>query len=182
MNKEIKENNSIMECCICNNYKKGEFIVINDKKYHLGCITNLQEDLENKNNEIASLFNDKQYYFKLSNELQQEREDLKTQLKGTTHCYDEKEHQRLIKENKKQEELISRLYSIISDDKENFKLLQEENERLKMRLLQEQNIADCKSRCEKAIEYIKSNRWQIDFHNEFNKQHLLNILEGSDKE
>ena len=43
MNEEIKENNSMFECCICNNYKTGEFIVIDDKKYHLNCITNLQQ-------------------------------------------------------------------------------------------------------------------------------------------
>ena len=43
MNEEIK-NNSVFECYICNNYKKGEFIVIEDKKYHLCCITNLQQE------------------------------------------------------------------------------------------------------------------------------------------
>lgn len=44
MSNEIKENNSVMKCCICNNENIGEFIVIEDKKYHLNCITNLQEE------------------------------------------------------------------------------------------------------------------------------------------
>lgn len=46
MSNEIKENNSVMKCCICNNENIGEFIVIEDKKYHLNCITNLQEELD----------------------------------------------------------------------------------------------------------------------------------------
>ena len=41
-------------------------------------------------------------------QLQQENEELKETLKGTTHCYDEEEHQRLIKEN---EELKKKMYS-----------------------------------------------------------------------
>ena len=35
-------NNSVMKCCICNNKNTGEFITIEDKKYHLICIKNLQ--------------------------------------------------------------------------------------------------------------------------------------------
>lgn len=37
-------NNSIMQCCICNNEKTGEFITINDNKYHLNCIEQLQQE------------------------------------------------------------------------------------------------------------------------------------------
>lgn len=37
-------NNSVMKCCICNNEKMGEFITINDNKYHLCCIENLQQE------------------------------------------------------------------------------------------------------------------------------------------
>ena len=37
------KNNSIMKCCICNNEKMGEFITINDKKYHLCCIEQLKK-------------------------------------------------------------------------------------------------------------------------------------------
>ncbi len=37
-------NKAIMECCICDNYKKGEFIIINEKKYHLSCIEKLQKE------------------------------------------------------------------------------------------------------------------------------------------
>lgn len=37
-------NNSVMKCCICYNEKSGEFITINDKKYHLCCIEQLQNN------------------------------------------------------------------------------------------------------------------------------------------
>lgn len=37
-------NNSVMKCIICNNKKCGEFITINDKKYHLCCINQQQNN------------------------------------------------------------------------------------------------------------------------------------------
>lgn len=37
-------NNSVKKCCICNNEKIGEFITINDNKYHLCCIENLEQE------------------------------------------------------------------------------------------------------------------------------------------
>ena len=37
-------NKSVMKCCICNNENIGEFITINDKKYHLCCIEQLQQE------------------------------------------------------------------------------------------------------------------------------------------
>ena len=37
-------NNSVKKCCICNNEKMGEFITINDNKYHLCCIEKLQQE------------------------------------------------------------------------------------------------------------------------------------------
>lgn len=37
-------NNSVKKCVICNNEKCGEFITINDKKYHLCCIEQLQNN------------------------------------------------------------------------------------------------------------------------------------------
>ena len=39
-----KKNNSVMKCNICENRNIGEFIVINNKKYHLCCIENLQQE------------------------------------------------------------------------------------------------------------------------------------------
>ena len=36
-------NKSVMKCCICNNENIGEFVTINDKKYHLCCIEQLQQ-------------------------------------------------------------------------------------------------------------------------------------------
>lgn len=37
-------NKSVMKCILCNNDKCGEFITINDKKYHLCCIEQLQQE------------------------------------------------------------------------------------------------------------------------------------------
>lgn len=57
-------NNSVKKCVICNNEKCGEFITINDKKYHLCCI----EQLQNNWNELKSWLkeqyklNDLMYY------------------------------------------------------------------------------------------------------------------------
>ena len=38
------KNYSVKKCCICNNEKIGEFITYNDKKYHLCCIEQLQNN------------------------------------------------------------------------------------------------------------------------------------------
>lgn len=37
-------NKSVMKCCICNNENIGQFITINNKKYHLSCIEQLQQE------------------------------------------------------------------------------------------------------------------------------------------
>ena len=44
VNSNTFKNNSIMKCCICDNENIGEFITINDKKYHLCCIEQLQQE------------------------------------------------------------------------------------------------------------------------------------------
>lgn len=49
------KNNSIMKCCICNNEKMGEFITINDKKYHLCCIEQLKKQKDDVVEYIKSL-------------------------------------------------------------------------------------------------------------------------------
>lgn len=51
----MKKNNSVMKCCVCNNTQCGEFITIEDKKYHLCCITNLQRKNEQLKEEIEKL-------------------------------------------------------------------------------------------------------------------------------
>ena len=43
--------------------------------------------------------------------------------------------------------------------------------------LMQKEISRLRKNIHNAIEYIKSPRWKIDTHIEFNKQHLLNILE-----
>lgn len=80
MNKEKIINNSVMKCCICNNDKIGEFITYNDKKYHLCCI----EQLQNNWNELKK-FNEeklKQYQKQLS----QATTDLEDRI-NYTRCY-----------------------------------------------------------------------------------------------
>ena len=37
-------NKSVMKCCICNNKNIGRFITINNEKYHLCCINQLQQE------------------------------------------------------------------------------------------------------------------------------------------
>lgn len=37
-------NKSVMKCCICNNENIGQFITINNKKYHLCCIEQLHQE------------------------------------------------------------------------------------------------------------------------------------------
>ena len=37
-------NKSVKKCCICDNEQIGEFITIENKKYHLCCIEQLQEN------------------------------------------------------------------------------------------------------------------------------------------
>ena len=37
-------NKSVMKCCICNNENIGRFITINNNKYHLCCIEQLQQE------------------------------------------------------------------------------------------------------------------------------------------
>lgn len=39
MKKNFKNNNiGVMKCCLCNGRKKGEFAIINGRKYHYCCI------------------------------------------------------------------------------------------------------------------------------------------------
>ena len=51
-------NKSAMKCCICNNENTGQFITINNKKYHLCCIEQLQQEnklLRDKISKIETL-------------------------------------------------------------------------------------------------------------------------------
>lgn len=63
-------NKSVMKCCICNNKNIGEFITINDKKYHLCCIEQLQQ--ENEKNK---------HYKTLYQSLKKQKEELRSWLK-----------------------------------------------------------------------------------------------------
>ena len=64
-------NKSVMKCCICNNENIGQFITINNKKYHLCCIEQLQQEnkilkerLERINNYLDKYYSmENQYWF-----------------------------------------------------------------------------------------------------------------------
>lgn len=45
-------NKSVMKCCICNNENIGQFITINNKKYHLCCIKQLQQESQKQKEAI----------------------------------------------------------------------------------------------------------------------------------
>lgn len=47
-------NKSVMKCCICNNENIGQFITINNKKYHLCCIEQLQQENKKLNGTIQT--------------------------------------------------------------------------------------------------------------------------------
>lgn len=47
-------NKSVMKCCICNNENIGQFITINNKKYHLCCIKQLQQENKKLNGTIQT--------------------------------------------------------------------------------------------------------------------------------
>ena len=47
-------NKSVMKCCICNNENIGQFITINNKKYHLCCIEQLQQENKKINGTIQT--------------------------------------------------------------------------------------------------------------------------------
>ena len=73
-------NNSVMKCCICNNEKSGEFITINDKKYHLCCIEQLQKqyiDLKEHYNNMFECHCNRVQVEKLQNNWNELKKDLK---------------------------------------------------------------------------------------------------------
>lgn len=55
------KNNSVMKCCVCNNKKSGEFITIDNKKYHLCCIKRLKDNW-NKLKEYITEANEDLYW------------------------------------------------------------------------------------------------------------------------
>lgn len=51
---DVRMNKSVMKCCICNNENIGKFITINNKKYHLCCIEQLQQENKKLNGTIQT--------------------------------------------------------------------------------------------------------------------------------
>ena len=66
-------NKSVMKCCICNNENIGRFITINNKKYHLCCIEQLQQENQELKKQLE--VGEQQY-----NDLVEEKEELQEQL------------------------------------------------------------------------------------------------------
>lgn len=60
----MKENKSVFECCICNNFQKGEFIVVNDKKYHLCCIVQLETNW----NDLKKWLQERKFVYNITGE------------------------------------------------------------------------------------------------------------------
>ena len=58
------KNNSVKKCCICNNEKTGEFISIKDKKYHLCCI----EQLQNNWNNLKEWLQERKFVYNITGE------------------------------------------------------------------------------------------------------------------
>lgn len=48
-------NKSVMKCCICNNENIGQFITINNKKYHLCCIEQLQQENKQLRDKLSKI-------------------------------------------------------------------------------------------------------------------------------
>ena len=57
-------NKSVMKCCICNNENIGQFITINNKKYHLCCIEQLKEEKQEWINLLAMFKNQQKEFIK----------------------------------------------------------------------------------------------------------------------
>lgn len=72
-------NKSVMKCCICNNENIGQFITINNKKYHLCCIEQLQQEnkqLKMINKEYERLNKEKNRGFKIIDVQEYDRYEL----------------------------------------------------------------------------------------------------------
>lgn len=79
-------NKSVMKCYICNNENIGEFITINNKKYHLCCIEQLQQENQELKKQVDEYKKQLKpnYYVKglegTLKEYQQENQELNKQL------------------------------------------------------------------------------------------------------
>lgn len=87
-------NKSVKKCCICNNKQIGEFITIEDKKYHLCCIEELQENykavLKQRDDTNKSAVETIEKYQHNWNELKKYIEKEKDRVvKGTSHTYED---------------------------------------------------------------------------------------------
>lgn len=98
-------------------------------------------------------------------DLEQENEELKLQLKGTTFCYDEEEHKRLQEENKELKKQLEIKHNGFMASVEEACELAKENQKYK-------EVID------KSIEYIESHKRKDEFLelNEWQTRNLLDIL------
>lgn len=115
-----------------------------NEKDLLDIIEFLQNDRKQWVNQFTQTHNE-------SIEIQEENQDLKSQLKGTTHCYDEEEHKRL---SEQLELLISKLdeYDLIVDERNQLKKQLENSIKV--------NMADHKyaSECEDKVVTLEAHQ------------------------
>lgn len=154
-----------------------------NEKDLLDIIEFLQNDREQWINQFSKTHNE-------SIKIQEENQELKSQLKGTTHCYDEEEHKRL---SEQLELLTSKLdeYDLIVDERNQLKkqLEEEENQKIEIALDDSKTISECVSLIEenrllekqleeRNIEYFKGT---YDTHNKYydQQQKFIKYLEDS---
>ena len=167
-------NKSVMKCCICNNENIGQFITINNKKYHLCCIEQLQQENQQQN----QLLKDKGFIIdKLMEENRQLREKVNKfnidkinnenkSLKGSCKVLGEK--------NNNQRKELQRLNNKI----EKLKVINEEHKKLNGELREEsqkqKEVIDrlnfIKNRKNQGASQENINKMAIEFVNSYLKE------------
>lgn len=82
------KNNSVMKCCICNNEKIGQFITIDNKKYHLCCIKELQQENKRLNEAIQTYSILLKANIEENKQLKDNWNKLKEHVGAEWYCYD----------------------------------------------------------------------------------------------
>ena len=106
-----------------------------------------------------------------------ENQELKSQLRGTTHCYDEEEHKRLQEENKELKKQIKIKHDGFMASVEEACELAEENQQLKEQLQQKEDIINkAKEHLElKVIRYSNETDYMLD---ETDLKEIIEILDN----
>lgn len=144
-------NKSVMKCFICNNEKIGIFITINNKKYHLCCIEQLQQENQSLKKQLEYLRSGEYYnQLRFENEMLQQVVDTNG-VPSEVYDYIDCTHRNteLLEENqslKKQLELGEQQYNDLVEEKDilqeqlSIKTLQLEELKLSKRDYTQENI------------------------------------------